>query len=119
MPRFITKSDKTFPRVAGVLGIALATATPLTAWAHRPSAGYGFGTDTAGQPASDAYALTMTALVGVMIACLLGALLYFRWRAAHPLPEPDSVRSALSGEVPEENSGDQSWEKPADWWKSP
>lgn len=89
---------------------------PLSALAHRSGAGFGTGTDV--EPASNAYALSMAGVVGGMIVCLLGALLYFRWRSAHPLPEPDSVRTVLSDSPKTGDSGEEGWEKPADWWKS-
>ncbi len=72
----------------------------------------------------------MAVLIGFMICSLLGALFYFRWRAAHPLSEPDSVRTALDEEEPGRGEGSAgrdgqgkvhresgTWERPADWWK--
>ncbi len=91
-------------------------AAPLPVRAHRTGAGFGTGTDA--EPASNAYALSMAGVVGGMIVCLLGALFYFRWRSAHPLPEPDSVRTVLSESPETGDPGEGGWEKPADWWKS-
>lgn len=86
--------------------------------AHRRAAGYGF--DIAGEPASHAYGVTMALLVGFMILSLLAVLFYFRWRAAHPLPEPDSVKSVVGDPGPADPpaSREGGWEKPANWWKA-
>ncbi|MCB1228858.1 MAG: hypothetical protein KDN19_01245 [Verrucomicrobiae bacterium] len=62
----------------------------------------------------------MAAIVGLMILAMLGALFYLRWRSAHPLPEPDSVRSVVGDSEIEPGKTERSdtWEKSADWWKS-
>lgn len=67
----------------------------------------------------------MAIVISGMITALLGVIFYFRWRAAHPLPEPESVRSVVgdSGPVPPEDRdepGDsgENWERPDDWWRS-
>ena len=116
MPRFSTRSD--FAGSAHRIGLVLlgiGVAEP--AWAHRRAAGYGF--DLAGEPASHAYGVTMAVLVGFMILSLLAVLFYLRWRAAHPLPEPDSVRSVVGDTGPAEAKPPEGspWEKPANWWK--
>ena len=68
----------------------------------------------------------MSLVIVGMIATLLGVIFYFRWRAAHPLPEPDSVRTVVgdgesqspaSRSRPEASNETSSWEKPEDWWK--
>lgn len=93
-------------------------------WAHRRSAGFGF--DLEGEPGSHAYGVVMAVLIVGMILSLLGMLFYFRWRAAHPLPEPDSVASVLGENAsarsredtePKSNREDPSWERPGEWWK--
>ena len=68
----------------------------------------------------------MSLVIVGMIATLLGVVFYLRWRAAHPLPEPDSVRTVVgdgksqSATPPSRlaaSSETSSWEKPEDWWK--
>lgn len=95
-----------------------------SSWAHRRSAGFGF--DLEGEPGSHAYGVAMAVLIVGMILSLLGVLFYFRWRAAHPLPEPDSVTTVLGENAPARSSGKieqdsnregPSWERPAEWWK--
>lgn len=98
-----------------------AVSTPC-ALAHRPVQRVGWGGE--GSEASIAYGLSMAGLILFMVSGLLGALFYFRWRARHPLPEPDSIRSLLAeggDERPQpapRSPSPEGWERPADWWKS-
>lgn len=114
VPKLFTRSS------AGFLSIALVAtgwlAFPDSAVAHRRRGGLGAFFDGAG---SEAFSLVMSLLVLGMIAALLGVVFYFRWRAAHPLPEPESVRSVVEdGSDPGDSpSPPLSWEKSADWWK--
>lgn len=90
------------------------------AFAHRR--GSGLGAFFEGSPGSGGYSLVMGIVISGMIAAMLGLVFYLRWRSAHPLPEPDSVRSIVEEkavnpkrETPPE-AGDN-WERSADWWK--
>ena len=83
------------------------------------------GFDPVAQTADKAYALVMAFVIAGMISSLFGALLYFRWRAAHPLAEPDSVGSVVgdarlpeAGSPPHDSLTDEPWERSADWWRS-
>ncbi len=67
----------------------------------------------------------MACVIGGVIASLLAALLYLRWRADHPLAGPDSVRSItggddgeLSPDSTEASPPGDPWQRSPDWWKS-
>ena len=81
--------------------------------------------DRSGLPTRLVLPVILVPVIFGMIAVLLGVIFYFRWRAAHPLPEPDSVRSVVgdgegdpsSVSRSSPSSGPPTWEKPGDWWK--
>ena len=105
--------------ISGITAISLSL--PSTVHAHKR--GSGLGAFFEGAPGSEGFSLAMAILISGMIIALLGVILYFRWRAANPLPE--HVGTVVDGDdTPEvEESSrveepEEEWERPDDWWRS-
>ena len=120
MRRSFFRSDGTRRRLSVAVAAVLEVAVPpASALAHRR---------VFSQPALDALGpgpragfAAMGALVTLMLAGLLAMVFYFRWRARHPLKEPESVSEALGhmshDEAASEKAGTAEWERSGDWWK--